>query len=178
MRAAFVLLATALVACGGTTVVDPGGGGSTSSSGGSGGTTNSSSSSSSAGGIGGTGAGVGGQGGVGGAGGVVCNPTAVECNGIPPDCPVGEVPSVVGGCWGSCVPVLDCATEPSCDDCPIGFCAEYQAFTVEYRCVLPTTLMCSSLSCACAGDYFCASPYDACVATPGPADIACSCPSC
>ncbi|MEQ9325203.1 MAG: hypothetical protein RIF41_38915 [Polyangiaceae bacterium] len=165
-------LAVAVVACGGSTTVEPGSGGS--SSGGAGATT----SAGGAGGQGGDGASGGGTSAAGGAsGGTICNPSTVVCDGPIPACPPGQVPAVEAGCWGECVPILTCATEPSCDDCQTGFCAEYQAFTIEYRCVMPT-LMCSSLSCPCVAEYFCPAPFDACVATPGPADVACGCPSC
>lgn len=33
-----------------------------------------------------------------------CNQSAALCNSVPPTCAVGFVPSVVGACWGPCVP--------------------------------------------------------------------------
>jgi len=146
-----------------------GGGTSTgaSSSGGSGGSGNASSG----------GVGVGGSGGDGGDGAVSCNPSVVACDGPIPFCPPGEVPSVENGCWGECVPILECATEPNCDNCQGGFCAEYVAFTVEYRCVMPS-LMCSALSCGCLAPYFCAAPFDACIEMPTDGLVSCECISC
>ncbi len=147
-------------------------------SGGSGGgasTTNTSGSS-------GAGASTGGGGGTGGAGGstgVQCNPNVVDCNQPAPACPQGQVPSPEGACWGPCVPILDCATEESCDACPTGFCAAYVAWVTEYRCVLPA-LQCSALHCGCTAPYFCVPPYDGCVdgAQGDDADITCDCPAC
>lgn len=44
-----------------------------------------------------------------------CDPTHVECNGIPPTCTGGgEVPSVRDRCWGPCVVFTRCA-EIACD---------------------------------------------------------------
>ena len=108
---------------------------------------------------------------------VSCNPTLVLCDGPIPECPPGEVPEVVDGCWGQCVPILECATEPSCDDCQGGFCAAYEGFTVEYRCVMPT-LMCSALQCSCLAPYFCVEPFDACSDAPEQGAVSCGCPSC
>ncbi|MCA9621899.1 MAG: hypothetical protein KC731_22900 [Myxococcales bacterium] len=182
MRSLAWMVLTGVVACGGAVTQNDttGSGGATSSSSGTGAATTTGSGGSGAnGGSGGT-AGVGGMGsgGAGGAGGgVSCNPSQVLCDGPVPQCPMGEVPSVDGACWGPCVPVLECATEPSCDGCQQGFCIEYQSFTIEYRCVLPA-LMCSSLSCPCLGPYVCTPPFDVCADQPMDGDVACSCPSC
>ena len=86
--------------------------------------------------------------------------------------------SVLGGCWGPCVPILSCATEPSCDNCAGGFCAAYVAWTTEYRCVLPT-LQCSATLCVCLAPYFCPAPFDSCQdGGPDGAVVSCSCPTC
>jgi hypothetical protein len=131
-------------------------------------------------GTGGTGTGgttAGGAGG-GGSGPVSCNPNGVVCQTAPPDCNPGDVPSVVAGCWGECVPVLSCAAEDSCANCQGGFCAEYQDWTTEYRCVLPS-LQCQAANCTCLGPYLCPAPFDACQdgTMAGPIVI-CSCPTC
>jgi hypothetical protein len=174
---AAALSAAALSAgsCGGKTVIDSSAPTSTTSTGAAGG-------SGGAGASAGTGgAPTGGSGGLGtGGGGVVsCNPNHVMCATAPPSCVPGEVPSVHGGCWGECVPVLSCAAETSCADCQGGFCAEYAAWTVEYRCVLPS-LQCSSTACGCLAPYFCVSPYDSCSTPPSGSDavVSCSCPTC
>jgi hypothetical protein len=149
------------------------GGGTGGATGGSGGATGGS------GGVaGGVGGATGGTGNVGGATGTPCNPSAVLCKSMPPDCAPGEVPSVVGSCWGPCVPILSCATEPNCDDCQNGFCAAYQSFTTEYRCVLPS-LQCQALACSCLAQYFCVDPYSACTTQSGSnPPITCECPTC
>ena len=166
-----VLVAVALtaVACGSEVSSSSSGGG-----GDAGGTTSSGS-----GGVGGasSGAGGGGQGGSGG-GAVLCNPGLVECAMPAPTCPIGEVASVEGGCWGPCVPVLSCQPDDSCDGCT-GFCAAYEAWTVEYRCVMPT-VQCAALACVCLAQYLCVGSYDACVDGDPPSglDVHCGCPDC
>lgn len=201
MNARCWLLAAAVVfACGGDDAADDGTGGSSASSSG---TTASTSDTSSSGATsatqgtqsttngtdsttsgtgtttastGGSGTGTGSSSGTGGNA-IDCNPSTVACDGPIPECPPGEVPTVEEACWGECVPVLSCATEPNCDNCQDGFCAEYAAFTVEYRCVMPT-LMCSAQMCSCLAPYLCADPFDACVDNPAQGVVSCGCPSC
>lgn len=176
-----VLVGLVAAACGGDATVLPngeGGGGA-----GAGTAGNPAGGSGNAGGQGGGSGGVGGESGgfggtaTGGSSGVTCNPSGVLCDAPTPFCPPGEVASVEGSCWGDCVPILSCATEPSCDNCQGGFCAAYVSFTTEYRCVVPS-LMCSALACSCLAPYFCAAPFDACVDTPSGADVTCECPTC
>ena len=142
-------------------------------SGGSGGSVSGGSGGSVSGGSGGSGAG-----GSGGTGGVNCDPSGVTCKAMTPSCPPGQVASVVGNCWGTCVPILECQTVSSCAACKNGFCAAYSGWTTEYRCVMPT-LQCSALACGCLAQYFCAAPYTACNegSAGGPAVI-CGCPTC
>jgi hypothetical protein len=178
MRRSVLFVALAVFACG-SEVVD-GTSGSTST--GNGGAGVGASSSSTTSGSGGSGAGSqGGTGGIatggGGGTGVSCNPSGVVCDGPTPICPPGEVPEVVGGCWGNCVPILTCATEPNCDNCQGGFCAEYVSFVTEYRCVLPN-LMCSALACSCLEPYFCVAPFDACSEAPAQGSVSCGCTAC
>jgi Cys-rich repeat protein len=48
---------------------------------------------------------------------VDCDPNHAACDMIPPTCPDGEVPSVVGGCFGPCVPEEACMPIiPGCAD--------------------------------------------------------------
>jgi hypothetical protein len=150
-RACLTLLsALLLTACGGKVVVDgnSGSGGATSST---------------------TGA---------GGGAVDCDPgPALLCNSPMPTCDPGQVPSVLGGCWGQCVPILSCAPVPSCDGCQ-GFCVAYESWTTEYRCVMPA-LQCSAFACSCMAPYFCAGQYDACNVNPsGTPMVTCQCTTC
>ncbi len=156
-----------------------GSGGSAGSSGGSAGSGGAAGSSGGAGGSsGGAGGASGGAAGSGGAGGVDCNPSTVTCKKAIPVCPPGQVPAVENGCWGKCIGILECATEKDCSNCTTGFCAKYESFVTNYRCVMPS-LQCSALACSCLAPYFCASPWDACNdSTSGPEKVSCSCPSC
>lgn len=48
---------------------------------------------------------------------VTCDPRSVLCDAVEPTCPSGEVPQVIGGCWGPCVPIDACpCTEAA--ECP------------------------------------------------------------
>lgn len=46
-----------------------------------------------------------------------CDPDDVRCFAVPPECDEGEVPTVVDGCWGECIPAMECQCE-TFDDCP------------------------------------------------------------
>jgi len=156
---AAVLACALLTACGGTVAVGSGGSSAT-------GTHTISS------------GGAGGAGGAGGVGGVACNPSGALCKSLPPTCPPGQVPSVVDGCWGPCVDILSCATEPDCTGCKTGFCAAYAAWSTEYRCVLPS-IECQAFACSCLAPYFCVSPYDGCSTNPGgEPGVTCACTNC
>ncbi len=124
------------------------------------------------------GTGAAGSGGSAGSPGVDCNPNNVTCFANPPSCAPGEVPSVQANCWGACVPILNCDTVQDCSQCQTGYCAAYQAFTTEYRCVLPT-LTCSATTCSCLAQYFCVGAFNAC--SPGSSGgpiVNCACPAC
>lgn len=45
---------------------------------------------------------------------VDCDESHALCDAIPPICPAGQVPSVVGGCWGPCVPTSSCTDTGDC----------------------------------------------------------------
>jgi hypothetical protein len=47
-----------------------------------------------------------------------CDPDLVVCASPRPRCLLGQVPSVVAGCWGPCVPIEEC-TCTTVDDCPM-----------------------------------------------------------
>ena len=51
------------------------------------------------------------------SGKISCDPRAVLCKKGTPKCKEGSVPSVVGSCYGDCVPVEQCACD-SADACP------------------------------------------------------------
>lgn len=47
-----------------------------------------------------------------------CDASRVKCAAAPPACPEGMLPSVLDGCWGSCLPASTCLAVSSCVDCP------------------------------------------------------------
>ncbi|MCA9595963.1 MAG: hypothetical protein KC776_21765 [Myxococcales bacterium] len=186
----WVLAALVALGCGGES--SDGGAGGTAGSGGStggaagsvtGGAAGSGGATGGAGGMAGSGGatggagGMAGSGGTAGSGGVDCNPSSVSCKAAVPNCPAGQVPSVNAGCWGPCVPILACSAISDCSQCTSGFCAAYVAFTMEYRCVLPT-VQCSALACSCLAQYLCADPYSACTDSSGGPAVSCECPTC
>jgi hypothetical protein len=64
--------------------------------------------------------------------GYSCNVDRVRCNAAEPSCPAGQVPSVVAGCWGSCVPIAMCRCDVNwrCPRTDIYRCSYYP----EFRC--------------------------------------------
>ena len=47
-----------------------------------------------------------------------CDASRVMCAATPPPCPDGMLPSVLDGCWGSCLPASTCLAVSGCEDCP------------------------------------------------------------
>jgi hypothetical protein len=63
--------------------------------------------------------------------GVSCTKEMVECTKPPPECPAGQEPSVVGTCWGPCVPLANCRClyHWMCPHLEVNTC-----LTPDYRC--------------------------------------------
>ncbi|MCC7539985.1 MAG: hypothetical protein IT379_27445 [Deltaproteobacteria bacterium] len=53
---------------------------------------------------------------------VSCDRIEVFCRRVEPTCPAGQAPSVLGTCWGPCVPIEQCRCTPGeiRDTCPRG----------------------------------------------------------
>jgi hypothetical protein len=109
---------------------------------------------------------------------VDCNAREVTCKDRPPDCPAGDLPTVVNGCWGPCIAAEVCDVVPDCDHCPddeicvatatqIGFL--YSCEPLDPSCGVGAT-------CDCMGEV-CEPPYDLCVEA-GAADLDCQCRDC
>jgi hypothetical protein len=107
----------------------------------------------------------------------------VFCNALPPDCNVGEVPSVVGGCWGACVPATECPSVPSCEACtgPLTTCV-----TIDFSGGDGVTRHCVSIpkgcegtpTCACMGQNVCIAPTSECTDLSGLPGMVCGCAAC
>lgn len=46
-----------------------------------------------------------------------CDARRVLCDALPPICSEGEAPSVVGACWGPCIPATSCTCSTP-EECP------------------------------------------------------------
>ncbi len=87
-----------------------------------------------------------------------------ECTGVvicllpEPDCEPGEVPRIVGNCYQGCVPVGECASTPSCDDCGTGDVCVVETDELPSKgkhCVPVPTACGDQANCACAGHLVC-----------------------
>jgi hypothetical protein len=107
-----------------------------------------------------------------------CDGSKVLCNGLPPPCEGGEVPSVDEGCWGPCVPAVQCASVANCSDCPGGTsCVVNEAFTSSAHCVnVPAGC---APDCSCLGKAVCTGGFNVCIdkVNDGSA-VHCECPAC
>ncbi|MCE7893496.1 MAG: hypothetical protein DYH12_27970 [Sorangiineae bacterium PRO1] len=116
--------------------------------------------------------------------GYACQPTQVFCNALPPTCPKGEVPSVLGGCWGPCVPAVQCAGVSSCTQCTgaLTTCVAYDLQGGDVgggaHCVAIPKGCEGTPTCSCMGASACHSPYSACTDLSGVPGMSCSCPNC
>lgn len=115
---------------------------------------------------------------------VDCNPIAVLCKSLPPECPAGQVPSVdvVAQCWtGSCVPAEACDWVPDCS-----YCDDDESICVtklqkgSYTVCAPKPVDCGDLEdidCRCGAQVCAASPpHTLCHDVSD--DIACECELC
>ncbi len=110
--------------------------------------------------------------------GFECDSSKVFCNALPPLCEGGEVPSVDNGCWGPCVPAVQCASVANCSECPGGTsCVVNQAWTSTAHCVnVPAGC---AADCSCLGKAVCTGAFNACIdkVNDGSA-LHCECPTC
>lgn len=115
---------------------------------------------------------------------VTCNPTAVTCKTLPPDCAPGTLPSVVDDCWsGKCTPVEACDWAPDCAACttdPDPLVCVLKGQKGAYHVCQPKPAACGDapeIDCACGQEICDASPpHTECHdLTPG---IECACPFC
>jgi hypothetical protein len=104
----------------------------------------------------------------------------VTCRLAPPVCEPGQVPSIVGNCWGSCVPAAQCASVRDCTVCmvPGQTCSTLQTLAGPQNVCVPIPERCrDNPTCACMGEAVCPS-FTTCVDRSGIPGVVCSCPAC
>lgn len=116
--------------------------------------------------------------------GFECDPMKSACFSMPPVCPPGRVPSVVGACWGPCVDVTQCSGVPSCAECmqSNAICVQLDLqggdTSLSAHCVKVPDACSGNATCQCMGSSVCVAPYSACQDFSGIKGMACSCPNC
>ena len=106
-----------------------------------------------------------------------CNPVFVACDELPPDCPDGTLPSVVKGCWGSCVPSEACDFVPDCGYCPGDeTCVSMETQLGPFYFCVPVDPSCDGMpDCDCMGTV-CEDPFMCGDEDDG--NLSCFCPVC
>jgi hypothetical protein len=108
-----------------------------------------------------------------------CNPAGVLCTSPAPACRAGEVPLIVGGCYGPCVRAENCSDVGSCDVCKAAglSCATFQMpylSAATPHCVSTPPECAANPTCGCMG--IC-SGVSSCVA-PLSTTLTCLCRTC
>lgn len=85
-----------------------------------------------------------------------CDAAGAQCTDEPPECPIGETPSVENGCWGACTPLDQCGYLSDCVPCEANdmLCLlqlNQLINTFVYACV-DRVGGCAPSSCECLGD--------------------------
>jgi hypothetical protein len=62
-----------------------------------------------------------------------CDANRVRCTDAAPACPAGQVPAVIAGCWGPCVPITSCRCDQNwqCPQRDVYRCVTYPDFRCE-----------------------------------------------
>ena len=104
----------------------------------------------------------------------------VTCPAAPVVCGQGQVPSVVRGCWGPCVPFEQCGFVQDCGQCRAAgrACVTFGGSFTEATACAPIPESCGSKpSCACMDDLVCATNFPCSDRSDG-AGIVCNCLTC
>jgi hypothetical protein len=105
-----------------------------------------------------------------------CDLSEVACQIVTPACPVGEIPSVDGSCYGPCLPPTECARVTSCADCASSsVCVRYEADLTQFQgCVAPKEDCLAGSYCDCLDA--CVRPVSGCSEQEG--RVSCVCLAC
>jgi hypothetical protein len=112
-----------------------------------------------------------------------CDTTNVTCKKLPPVCPPGETPRVVGDgaarCYGECVDARQCLSVPTCAVCaPKDLCVRYSPSTQPLHCVPIPAGCANNTSCGCVAPAICVGAYHSCQGGSLLSTIMCGCPNC
>ena len=108
-----------------------------------------------------------------------CDPLVATCDGIPPSCPPGTVPGIVGECFsGLCVPLALCDVVPDCQACgPDQVCLRLERVQGPAFTCRPRPSWCpDAVDCSCAASL-CGPIYPLCEDL-APGQLSCSCEDC
>lgn len=108
-----------------------------------------------------------------------CLPALAACDSKPPDCDPGMIASIVGSCYGPCVPVSSCTRVPSCQVCVgLDVCVVLSGEVAPNARCAPVPKGCEGdRSCGCLAPTYCTGGFNLCM-DPEPNQIVCECPAC
>jgi hypothetical protein len=114
-----------------------------------------------------------------------CDASNVACKRLPPVCPAGQAPQIVGQgasrCYGECVDARQCLSVPSCSVCAAkDLCVKYiLPMQVQAVHCVPTPTNCAANpTCACVQSAVCVGAYQMCTGYNSAPTIQCSCMNC
>lgn len=86
-----------------------------------------------------------------------CRASQVTCDDAPPTCDTGRVPSVDNGCWGDCVPLLQCNYLDTCQLCSEQnrLCLHFQGGDENVFHCGDAPAACDPLACECLAEDIC-----------------------
>jgi hypothetical protein len=109
-----------------------------------------------------------------------CDPADTICDAVPPNCPLGQAPVVVNGCWGGCIATIECGKVGNCGQCtgPNDVCVvEETQLGPIHHCVDKPVRCEGAPDCACMGASVCLEPFDTC-SDAQTGQITCQCIDC
>jgi hypothetical protein len=110
---------------------------------------------------------------------VSCDQSKVLCAAPTPQCAKGQVPSVLGACWGPCIDATQCSRVTTCADCASAglSCVQYDTQLGPQAHCVKVPAPCSDATCACLGPAVCTPPFGLC-GDVSKTQVTCGCPTC
>lgn len=108
---------------------------------------------------------------------VSCDENEAQCDGLPPQCALGQAP-IVSACYGQCIEARLCREVTNCDVCTRDqVCVSHVSRGGSTHHCVPRPVECGNgATCECMGDSVCTGAFNACSDTNGA--ISCACPTC